>query len=224
MKVTKKKPTQKRAKSAAPPSDGARERLIAVGLTMFAERGLEGVSVRDLASAAKVNLSLVSYYFGGKEGLYKTIIEEHALDARNRMYEAVAPYGEAPITKESFCATLQTIIGTLVRLREQSPEMSILMQRERLDGLPHARQVYEEIMGPLGESLVALIEAARKAGVVRGDLNSRSFFLSLIESVFGYFILHDCKLKVWKDAYRFPKQTDDYIQFMGRLFTEGIVK
>ena len=35
-----------------------------------------GVSVRSLASAARVNLSMISYHFGGKEGLYAEILKE----------------------------------------------------------------------------------------------------------------------------------------------------
>ena len=37
---------------------------------------MNGVSVRELASAAGVNLSMISYYFGGKEGLYAEILKE----------------------------------------------------------------------------------------------------------------------------------------------------
>jgi AcrR family transcriptional regulator len=44
---------------------------------LFADRGFEGVSVRDIASAAGVNSALVGYYFGGKQGLLAEVYTRH---------------------------------------------------------------------------------------------------------------------------------------------------
>jgi AcrR family transcriptional regulator len=52
----------------------AAERLLAAGARLFAERGYADVSTRALARAAGVNLSAITYYFDGKEGLYRAVI------------------------------------------------------------------------------------------------------------------------------------------------------
>jgi AcrR family transcriptional regulator len=52
-----------------------KERLLAVAGPMFADRGYEAVSTRDLARKAEVNLSAITYHFGGKRGLYEAAIE-----------------------------------------------------------------------------------------------------------------------------------------------------
>jgi len=48
-----------------------REDIITAALELFAEKGFETVSVRDVTNRAKVNLASVSYHFGNKEGLIK---------------------------------------------------------------------------------------------------------------------------------------------------------
>ena len=53
-----------------------RENIITSAIPLFAAKGLNGVSVRELARAAGVNLSMISYYFGGKEGLYAAVLTE----------------------------------------------------------------------------------------------------------------------------------------------------
>lgn len=53
-----------------------RTRLIQVAGRLFAERGYDGVSVRDIVSAAKVNLGAVTYHFGSKQALFSKIIDE----------------------------------------------------------------------------------------------------------------------------------------------------
>lgn len=40
---------------------------------LFAEKGFNGTSVRDIADAAKVNLAMISYYFGSKEKLLESL-------------------------------------------------------------------------------------------------------------------------------------------------------
>ncbi|MCE5286103.1 MAG: TetR family transcriptional regulator [Pelosinus sp.] len=54
----------------------SRAKLLAAATLLFAEKGLVGVSIRELAEAANVNSALISYYFGGKEGLYIGVLEE----------------------------------------------------------------------------------------------------------------------------------------------------
>lgn len=56
-------------------NDG-RANLIAAATPLFAAKGFNGVTVRELATATGVNLSMISYYFGGKEGLYAAVLKE----------------------------------------------------------------------------------------------------------------------------------------------------
>src|SRR5947209_3394035 len=58
----------------------SKEALVKSAKAIFAKKGFDGATVKDLADAAGVNVSLVSYYFGGKEGLYKNCLEEFGLE------------------------------------------------------------------------------------------------------------------------------------------------
>ena len=54
----------------------SRTKLIEAAIPLFAQKGLAGVSIRELAEGAKVNSALISYHFGGKDGLYLGALEE----------------------------------------------------------------------------------------------------------------------------------------------------
>lgn len=43
---------------------------------MFAQKGFDAVTIRELSEEANTNCSLISYYFGGKKGLYATVLEK----------------------------------------------------------------------------------------------------------------------------------------------------
>ncbi|MEN9684004.1 MAG: hypothetical protein RLZZ427_1755 [Pseudomonadota bacterium] len=75
--------------SAAPPArSDAAEHLKAVALKLFAERGVDGVTVRQIAEAAgQKNHAAVGYHFGSKEELVRELIVDGARlidDQRNR--------------------------------------------------------------------------------------------------------------------------------------------
>jgi len=53
-----------------------RAELIAAATPLFAAKGLNGVSIRELAKASGTNLAMISYYFGGKSGLYEAVLRE----------------------------------------------------------------------------------------------------------------------------------------------------
>jgi TetR/AcrR family transcriptional regulator len=56
-------------------AERSRARLLDAALEEFARRGYAGTRVQDVAARAGVNAQLISYYFGGKEGLYQALQE-----------------------------------------------------------------------------------------------------------------------------------------------------
>jgi AcrR family transcriptional regulator len=55
-----------------------REHILVIAEELFAEKGFDGTSVRDIAQQAGVNLAMISYYFGSKEKLLESLIEFRA--------------------------------------------------------------------------------------------------------------------------------------------------
>lgn len=52
------------------------QKIIEVATDLFAKNGFDGTSTRDICKEAGVNISLISYYFGGKKELYEKIVEK----------------------------------------------------------------------------------------------------------------------------------------------------
>jgi AcrR family transcriptional regulator len=65
-----------------------REQLLDIGRRLFAERGLEGTSIEEIAARADVSKPVVYEHFGGKEGLYAVVVDrevERFLAMANRL-------------------------------------------------------------------------------------------------------------------------------------------
>jgi TetR/AcrR family transcriptional regulator len=68
-----------------------RERILDAAVVEFSEHGFSGARISAIAARAGVNQQLISYYFDGKEGLYR------ALQDRWRVISADASQPEQPI-------------------------------------------------------------------------------------------------------------------------------
>src|SRR5947209_1014556 len=56
----------------------ARDQLLAAAETLFAERGIDGVSLREINSAAgSKNASGLQYHFGDRAGLIRAVLAKH---------------------------------------------------------------------------------------------------------------------------------------------------
>jgi AcrR family transcriptional regulator len=52
-----------------------RQRLVEAALLAFADKGFDGVGVREIAQNAGANPALIAYHFGNKEGLYEATLQ-----------------------------------------------------------------------------------------------------------------------------------------------------
>ena len=56
-------------------NENSRSKVLEVATKLFAENGFDGVSTRTICKQANINISMISYYFGGKQELYQAIID-----------------------------------------------------------------------------------------------------------------------------------------------------
>ena len=58
-----------------PKDENSKSRILEAATTLFAQKGFDGTSNREICKKANVNLCMISYYWGGKQELYNGIIE-----------------------------------------------------------------------------------------------------------------------------------------------------
>jgi AcrR family transcriptional regulator len=72
--TTKRQPRTRIAEPAA--KLGTRAQLLEAAGELFAERGYDGVTGREICLKAGANAAAINYHFGGMEGLYAAVLEE----------------------------------------------------------------------------------------------------------------------------------------------------
>ena len=82
------------------------ERLVATAERLFAERGVEAVSLRDITTAAAANTAAIHYHFGSKEELIRAILEHRAAEIGKRrdVYLTVIEQSRKPSLRQVVAA------------------------------------------------------------------------------------------------------------------------
>jgi TetR/AcrR family transcriptional regulator len=112
----------------------ARERILEEGARLFAEKGFAATTVRDIATSADLNLAMIHYYFGNKEGLYRAIFEENVTAIHQVLAGAVSE-GSARARLERFIRAYAHFICT-------HPHFARIVQQEILNGGKLVQEVF----------------------------------------------------------------------------------
>ncbi|MYM56922.1 TetR/AcrR family transcriptional regulator [Thalassovita mangrovi] len=80
----------------------SRSRILDAAEAVFARDGFEGAKVRDIAALAEVPLGLVHHHGGGKEALFREVVERRAAELSGlRLAALERAQAEGPLTLET---------------------------------------------------------------------------------------------------------------------------
>ncbi|MFP5519483.1 MAG: TetR family transcriptional regulator [Bdellovibrionia bacterium] len=202
----------------------AKTKIMDVALSLFAEKGFDGTTTRDIAAAASLNISLISYYFGGKEGLYKAILENFAGHVKADMNKLIESFDKEDLSLEKIRDVIGAVVDRILDLRLTNPHIAQIMAREKLSGMPFSREIHEKMLFEVGEKLAGILKKGQRTGLVRKDLNPYFYMCLLSESVMGYILMHDCAQSLVERCYLIPKERSEFKKQVISIFTEGILK
>jgi len=143
--------------------------VLDVAARLFAEQGVSMVTLRDIATAAQVNLGLISRYIGSRDDLHRAVFED--LTAQLTAEIRTSPTASRGFDRDSVMGRWTRLLTFLVVTR---PEVAVEVGSGPVREL---RSVIEQVYG-LTEDAAAL----RVAQVMGSAVGWRLFESFLIES------------------------------------------
>jgi AcrR family transcriptional regulator len=155
-----------------------KERILDAALVEFALRGYEGATIRSIANRAKVNVAMISYYFRGKKGLYKAVLERH-LD------EFVSSLDNIP---SDGIEGIKFFVRKHVEvLRKRGPLTSLVVMREIVFPSDTFLELKKNFYEVIVDKLSRVIRDAMDKGYIRAlDLNFVAQFLIHLDFWFSF--------------------------------------
>lgn len=138
--------------------------ILKVAETLFAEKGFDGTSIRNIAKIAKINIAMVSYYFGSKERLLESLIVYRTSDLKyqldNLLQEDLEPIEKINKLIELYINRINSNRGIYRILHFE------FTSKKREQNL----QAFSELKKGNLKSLESIIEEGQKKGVFRKDV------------------------------------------------------
>jgi TetR/AcrR family transcriptional regulator, upper aerobic nicotinate degradation pathway regulator len=148
---------------------------------LFAQRGFDGTTIRDVSDAAGVNVSLISYNFGGKAGLLKACIGEFAEERLKRTQEVLIPIK----TKEEFILRFNMHVKNFLEAHAKDLDIHRIISLEMQKNTPLFQELLENIFLKTQMTIGLFFKIAQDSGVIRKDLEVKELTI-ILQGILSY--------------------------------------
>ena len=158
--------------------DSVRDAFLTSARRLFAEKGFDGVSVKELAQSTGCNAALVNYYFKSKKGLYRECVMP-LLGAGLATMERTL---RTPTSRQDFLTRFELFVEDLIVTHLQLQDLCIILKRDSNTDV--VQELYKQHFVSLSNRLRVFLRGAKRAKIVRQDLDTEIAALFVLSSVF----------------------------------------
>ena len=193
--------------------NSTRERVLDVAAKLFAEKGLTGVSLQEIAQAAGVGDAEVTKLFGSGEKLYEAVLETHFTLYATRM-DTVFGGDEGPADK------VESFARAMCDLHKQAPCFFPLFYRELLNPSPY----FEPIVKRKIQHVAYLSDNNIARGIRKGQFKRGLNPANATMLIAGMFHYHFLAGRLAASLLPEPANDEEYLAQALVVFLSGLKK
>ena len=192
------------------------DQMLEAATKLFAQRGFSGVSVKELAEAAAVNIASISYHFGGKEKLYMAVMEQQFA----AIEEILRPLKQTDI---SAVESIHLIGELSLQVHKKCPYFNRLMLSENVNPNTFYLDEMAKEAKNFRELTCNILQRGVESGELRDDFDIRVAALGVVSLTQFYFNDLDFS-NVFLEMENGENQAEYYIKNAIELFLRSVVK
>lgn len=212
-KTLKKKRTAGRRPASNQADCCTRSSIITAARTLFAEHGLEGTTVREVAEAANVNNAMIYYHFTDKVEMYRAVLADSFAEF-DRIWEH-----ELFSTGASARVKIRKYVEELIRFQHDNEEIRRILSMEFASCGKNIKWLADNFFDHSYEKLAAIL----KAGMKKGEL--KKVDLSIAISTLVGMIIHSFitrPIAEYVTGKKLDLNADHFGAFVTGVFFDGL--
>ena len=168
-------PSLPAAKGLSARAAATRQRILDAALGEFAEKGLAGARVDEIAARAGANKRMLYAHFGSKEELWLVVLER-AYAAKRAEERAVEVEGLPPMQ------AMVRLVAFNLRYTARHPEFVALLNQENLHRAAYLRRSEDvpALYSPLLEALRGVLARGEAAGAFRAGVDAMQLYIDIL--------------------------------------------
>ncbi|HVB21660.1 MAG TPA: TetR/AcrR family transcriptional regulator [Ktedonobacteraceae bacterium] len=155
-------------------AEGTRTAILDAAEEVFAENGFDGARIDVIAAKSGYNKSLIFHYFGDKLGLYAEVLKRADRDTTELQARVLIPMlADEAIASDAqrFRSLLETTVTILFDYLVDHPRLMRILLWEQAEGWQTYAKIASQFDTADIQQFEALFRVARKAGLLRSDIN-----------------------------------------------------
>lgn len=170
----------KNKKSPGWKSDATKDKIRKAALVIFAKKGFAAASTRMIASRAKMNIALISRYFGGKKELFKYVVQEEV----EKVIESELDYPPQGSLKEEVLGYLKFMFSN----SEANIDFFRIVVGQSLVDREFSIFLKESILPKEDSRLRARLDQLKEKNLILSDTSPHDLCLSVMAFVTGHIL------------------------------------
>ena len=160
-----------------------KDQILDSAVQLFALRGFEGVSIREIAEHAQIHFASIRYHFGDKEELYNTCISLHG---ESRLTTATKYLESEPQSIEDMKLRLSFALNETFEEHSKNPFLSKLLLHEVENSTGKHDLVLRKTMVSMTEVYIKFFKKCQKKNFISNDVDPVFITQSLMGIIHHY--------------------------------------
>jgi AcrR family transcriptional regulator len=133
---------------------------------LFAEKGFDGTTVRDIAEYAGINLAMISYYFGSKEKLLEALFRNRMAATQTRLQNIISNQSLTFIQK------IDILIDEFIdRVMQKRCFYKVMLQEQVINKNQEVIKLLKDYKLGYAKLISTLIAEGQKAKLIKKDVD-----------------------------------------------------
>jgi len=181
-------------------AEATRAAILDAGRIEFAERGLKGARIHEIARRANCNKAMIYHYFSNKDHLFAAALEATYADIR-------AAEVALDLTHKPPKAAMKALIGFSFDYVSENPQFIAMINEENLHKASHLAQSQKAraLNSPLVGTIAEVLAQGEREGVFRSGVDPVQLYIS-IAGICYFYIANRATLSA---IFELPAQPDD---------------
>ncbi len=147
------------------PRDAAatQKRLLDAAEREFAQRGFAGARLKDIASSASVQTTLIHHYFSDKQGLYRAVLDRALAPTQTESWNLLRVHRD-------FETLVRGFVTMLIRFYAKHRQLLAILRHEAVTGSDVLPEILRERLSPVAAAVTQMILDMQARGEIRSDI------------------------------------------------------
>jgi AcrR family transcriptional regulator len=191
-----------------PGKEPTKDALLRAAKKVFATKGYDGATVKEVADEAGVNVSLVSYHFHGKENLFRACIEAYGADRLS----ATERFLKTPQSVEDFRARITIYLDDYLQTALREPDTMMIMHRECIGQNELIRDLFEKFFLKSVQNLMRFFGEASERGFLRQGVDPHYAVMILMGALIHSIQMNPMHEELFKIGLKDQSHRDKIVQ------------